>query len=119
ARPGARGRQRRLVAVTAGWSPVFRCHWCHCEYVTRTVDHVDAWTCPTKVCFERQLRWKMTDIDGRLFYLPLPRQVEVEETIETQLYGAIAVGGQRNSGKSAMLRRICYRLCDRFEDFSV
>jgi hypothetical protein len=83
------------------------------------VDHVEAWTCPTRACFKRQLKWKMLDVDGRLFYLPLPRQVEVEEAIELQLYGAIAIGGQRNSGKSAMLRRVCYRLCARFEDFSI
>jgi hypothetical protein len=61
----------------------------------------------------------MLDVAGRLFYLPLPRQVEVEEAIETQLYGAIAIGGHRNSGKSAMLRRVCYRLCDQFEEFSI
>lgn len=101
------------------WIPVFRCHWCGCEFIQRTVARVEAWTCPTKACFQRQLKWKMLDKDGRLFYLPLPRQVEVEEAIQSQRYGAIAVGGQRNSGKSAMLRRICYRLCQEFEEFSV
>jgi hypothetical protein len=104
---------------STGWVPVFRCCWCSAEFVLRTVDHVEAWTCPTKACFLRQLHWKMTDVDGRLFYLPLPRQVEVEEAIETQQWGAIGVGGHRNSGKSAMLRKICYRLCDRFEDFTI
>jgi len=101
------------------WVPVFRCCWCQSEFVIRMVDHVEAWTCPTKACFKRQLKWKMNDVDGRLFYLPLPRQVEVEETIELQLYGFLGVGGHRNSGKSAMIRRICYRLCDAFEDFSI
>lgn len=101
------------------WIPCFRCCWCGCEFIQRTIRHVDAWVCPTDACFKRQMRWEMIDVDGRLFYLPLPRQVEVEEAIETQRYGAIAIGGQRNSGKSAMLRRVCYRLCDQFENFSV
>jgi hypothetical protein len=61
----------------------------------------------------------MLDVNGRLFYLPLPRQVEVEEAIATQLYGFLGVGGHRNSGKSAMLRRVCYRLCDQFEEFTI
>jgi hypothetical protein len=83
------------------------------------VNNVDAWTCPTDACFKRQLRWKMLDKNGHLFYLPLPRQVEVEEAIETQQYGSIGIGGHRNSGKSAMLRRVCYRLCQQFEDFAI
>jgi len=101
------------------WVPVFRCCWCGCEFVQRHVDGADAWTCPTDACFERQLEWKMLDVHGHLFYLPLPRQVEVEEAIAAQQYGAIGIGGHRNSGKSAMLRRVCYRLCQHFEDFSV
>ncbi len=101
------------------WIPVFRCCWCQSEFVVRMVDRVEAWTCPTKACFKRQLKWKMNDVDGRLFYLPLPRQVEVEEAIELQAYGFLGVGGHRNSGKSAMIRRICYRLCDAFEEFSI
>src|SRR6266404_9108481 len=105
--------------MTDNWIPVFRCCWCGAEFVEREVDRVYAWTCPTQACFERQLAWKMLDIDGKLFYLPLPRQVELDEAIASQQYGAICLGGHRNSGKSATLRRLCYRLCQKYDNFSV
>ena len=101
------------------WQPSFACCWCGSAFILRKVHGAEAWTCPTDACYERQLEWIMLDNADRLFYLPLPRQVEVEEAIASQQYGAIGIGGHRNSGKSAMLRRVCYRLCQHFHDFAI
>jgi hypothetical protein len=104
---------------TDGWTPVFTCCWCGSEFTQRVVDRVNAWTCPTDECFERQLAYKMLTVDKRLFFLPLPKQVEVLDAIESQQYGAIGIGGHRNSAKSHLIRMIAYRYCEKFENFSV
>lgn len=101
------------------WVPVFRCCWCGEPFITRIVDTVAAWVCPTRACFERQMVWKMNDTSGALFYLPMPRGVELEEAIASQQYGAITLGGERNTGKSVIIRRICYRQCQKYKDFAV
>jgi phage terminase large subunit len=103
----------------ADWVPVFRCCWCGSEFVQRTIDRVVAWTCPTDECFERQLAYKQLTTDNRLFFLPLPKQVELIDAIETQAFGALCIGGHRNSAKSHTLRMIAYRYCKRFENLSV
>jgi hypothetical protein len=105
--------------MTTDWVPVFTCCWCGSEFVQRVVDRVNAWTCPTDACFERQLFYKMLTTDNRLFFLPLPKQVELLDAIESQQYGAICIGGHRNSTKSHILRMVAYRYCKKFENFSV
>jgi hypothetical protein len=104
---------------TAEWVPVFRCCWCDSEFVQRIVDRVNAWTCPTDECFERQLAYKHLTTDNRLFFLPLPKQVELLDAIESQQYAAIAIGGHRNSAKSHLVRMVAYRYCKKFDNFSV
>jgi len=101
------------------WVPTFRCCWCGAEFIQREVDRVVAWACPTDDCFERQLAKKLIDTQKRLFYLPLPKQVELEDAIDAQQYGFICIGGHRNSAKSHTLRVITYKLCKRFHEFSV
>jgi hypothetical protein len=100
------------------WVPVFTCCWCGSEFVQRTVDRVAAWTCPTDECFERQLAYRMLKTDNALFFLPLPKQVELLDAIESQQYGAICIGGHRNSAKSHLVRMIAYRYCKKFDNFS-
>jgi len=107
------------IMSTSEWIPVFTCCWCGSEFITRTVDRISAWTCPTDECFERQLAYKMLTVDKRLFFLPLPRQVEVLDAIESQQYGAVGIGGHRNSAKSHLIRMIAYRYCGKFDNFSV
>ena len=104
---------------TDGWVPTFRCCWCGAEFITREIDRVVAWICPTEECAERQIAKRMLDTTNKLFYLPLPKGVELEDAIESQNYGAICIGGHRNSAKSHMLRMIVYKLCRRFAEFSV
>jgi hypothetical protein len=106
--------------MTTDWIPDFRCCWCGAEFIQRTVDRVLAWACPTDECFERQLAYRILTVgDKRLLFLPLPKQVEVIDAIESQLYGFIAIGGHRNSAKSHLLRMIVYRYCQKFDNFSV
>lgn len=59
----------------------------------------------------------MLDTSKKLFYLPMPRLVEVEEAIETQQFGAICLGGDRSGGKSVGLRMILYRYAQKLENF--
>lgn len=104
--------------MTTAWVPTFTCSWCGCEFIQRTVDRVLAWTCPTDECYERQLAYRQLTTDNRLMFLPLPKQVELIDAIESQQYGAIGIGGHRNSAKSHLLRMIAYRYCAKFENFS-
>ncbi len=80
-----------------------------------------AWCCPTEACRERQLTWKRVDLAGNLFYLPLPRQVELHEAIKSQAFGSICLGGERGSSKSIGVRNAIYNACldPKLPDFSV
>jgi hypothetical protein len=60
----------------------------------------------------------MLDRYGKLFYLPMPRLVELEEAVASQQFGAICLGGDRSSGKSVGLRALMYRYCQKIENFA-
>lgn len=78
-----------------------------------------AWVCQTLSCKERQLAWAMLDVDGNLFYLPNPRQVEVEEAVASKAFTAICFGGARGGSKSVCWRRLAQRYCQRLPNFTV
>jgi hypothetical protein len=61
----------------------------------------------------------MNDEDGHLFYLPNPRQVVLEEAVESRLYAAICIGGARGGSKSIAWRRIAQRYCRKLQNFTV
>lgn len=101
------------------WVPEFRCCWCHSLFVRRAFGYKTAWVCPTEACFERQWHWRMEDLEGQLFYLPNPRQVEVEETVASRKYAALCFGGARGGSKSICWRRIAQRYCRTLPNFTV
>ena len=107
-----------MAAETRDWTPCYRCCWCRSEFVQRMVDGVKAWVCPTDACYERQIKFKILDVNGKLFYLPMPRLVELEEAVESQNYGAICLGGDRSGGKSVGIRALIYRYCMKIENFA-
>lgn len=77
------------------------------------------WVCPTDACRERQLKWAMDDLEGKLYYLPNPRQVELEEAVASQLYTAVCIGGARAGSKSKAWRMIAERYCQTLPNFTV
>jgi len=60
----------------------------------------------------------MVDRSGRLFYLPNPKLVDLEEAIAAQTFNAICIGGSRAGGKSLGLRRVAQRYAAKLENFS-
>lgn len=76
-----------------------------------------AWVCPTDACYERCHPWQILDINNELFYLPMPKQAELEEAIASQQYSGICMGGVRAGGKSAALRPIAYRYARSIQGF--
>lgn len=103
----------------ATWVPTFRCPWCFNQFIRDTIRSRAVWVCPTEICRLRQLKWAMDDIDGGLYYLPNPRQVELEEAIASQQYGAICFGGARDGAKSKAWRMIAQRYCRQLPNFTV
>lgn len=101
------------------WVPEFRCCWCAAKFVRDTIFNRTTWVCPTEVCRERQLAWKILDEVGNLFYLPNPRQVEVEEAVASRQFAAICFGGARGGSKSVAWRRIAQRYCRTLPGFTV
>ena len=59
----------------------------------------------------------MDVINETLFYLPLPKQAELYEAVESQRYRKICWGGQVAGGKSRGLRQLAYRFSRQFSDF--
>lgn len=106
-------------AEDQSWRPVTRCCWCRSEFVRRTVIDRLAWVCPNDECYARQFKWKILDIDGGLFYLPMPKQVVMEEAVASQLYAGICIGGARGGGKSGGMRPLAYRYCKALQNFTV
>ena len=100
------------------WIPSYKCPWCGSAYVQKHVDYMLAWCCPTERCYNRQIKWKIVDDGRKLFYLPMPRLVEVEEAVASLQYGAICLGGDRSGGKSVGLRSLIYRYCRKIPNFS-
>lgn len=95
-----------------------RCCWCKKPFVVDQILGEPFWICDTAACFDRQCRWAIFGVDGQLFYLPTPRQVELEEAVESQRYRGICMGGSRGGSKSTGLRRLAYRYCQKFPDFT-
>ncbi len=105
--------------MSDAWIPEFRCCWCHSQFIRESFGHKTAWVCPTEACRARQLEWRMDDVDGHLFYLPNPRQVEVEEAVASRRYAALCFGGARAGSKSICWRRIAQRYCRALPNFTV
>lgn len=105
------------------WKPVPLCCWCHAPLVTGLLLGTQVWVCPAQGCYERQLKWAMvTHTEGqgkRLTYLPLPRQAEAHEAVESHLFRRILYGGAAGGGKSRFLRWLAYQLCLRYQNFNV
>jgi len=99
------------------WIPVYRCCWCQREFVQKEIASRYAWVCPTPQCEERCRAWEILDVNGALFYLPMPRQTELEEAIASQQYSFICLGGSRGGGKSHALRMINYRYARKIPNF--
>lgn len=105
--------------MSESWVPEFRCCWCQSQFVREAFGYKTAWVCPTEECRDRQLKWRMDDNEGHLFYLPNPRQVEIEEAVASRKYTAICFGGARGGSKSICWRRIAQRYCMKLPNFSV
>lgn len=61
----------------------------------------------------------MLDVHKRLYYLPNPRQVELEEAVASQKFSAICIGGAKASAKSHAWRMIAQRYARQLENFTV
>lgn len=101
------------------WTPSPKCCFCGSAFIQQEIHSRLAFVCPTDECRSRQMKWMMLDKDEILFYLPLPKQVELEEAIASQQFGFICIGGDRAGGKSKALRNIGYRYCRKFQNFNV
>lgn len=101
------------------WKPTPFCCWCRGLFELRTIDDAQFYVCATEACAERQFAWRIDDADGKLFHLPSPKQVELDDAIAKQDRRYICIGGCRGGGKSVGLRRIAYRYCLKYKDFNV
>ncbi len=99
------------------WIPDYRCCWCQREFVQKEIASRLAWVCPTPECEDRCRVWEILDVNGALFYLPMPKQTELEELIASQQYKFITIGGDRGGGKSHTLRMINYRYARKMQNF--
>lgn len=103
--------------MSAAWVPQYRCCWCQAPFVKELIDGVSAWVCTTAECRDRQLAWKMLDVNKKLLHLPTPKQVQLEEAIQARRYTNICIGGGRGSAKSHGVRMIAYRYCQALPNF--
>lgn len=108
-----------IERTIAEWVPTPRCCWCQSPFIKDVILGSPVWVCPTEVCRDRQLRWKMTTVKDGLFYLPNPRQVVLEEAVASRLYTAICIGGARGGSKSKGWRMIAERYCRTLPNFTV
>ena len=114
-------------------SVIARCCWCGTRLTRVRVLRADVWACMRKTpegwtpCFNRCLSQALTyrkaserAKDGmgaeRMFWLPLPKQVEALETV---LAGRprVLFGGARGGGKSDFLRKFHYMQALKYENF--
>lgn len=107
-----------MIVEPADWQIEARCCWCRKPFVIDVILGDPFWICETPSCFDRQCRWAIFDINGQLFHLPTPKQVELEEAVESQRYRHILLGGSRGGSKSTGLRRLAYRYCQKYPDFT-
>lgn len=101
----------------AAWVPIYKCHWCGGPFVKEAMDGANPWVCSTPACRDRQVAWKMLDVRGKLLHLPTPKQVTLEEAIQSRRFTNICIGGGRGSAKSHGLRMIAYRCCRTLPNF--
>ncbi len=99
------------------WESTPACCWCGGPFVLVEIHQVLAFRCQTDACFDRCARW-MDVIDGRLFSLPLPKQVELFEAVESLQYRRICWGGEVGGGKSRGLRHLAYHYARQYVDFN-
>ncbi len=107
-----------VIALAEPWQIDARCCWCGKPFVTDRILGDLVWICETTACYDRQCRWAMFDLEGRIFHFPTPKNVELEEAVEMQRYRGILLGGSRGGAKSTGLRRLAYRYCMRYPDFT-
>ncbi len=105
--------------MSESWQPTFRCAWCKNQFVRELIHGVMAWICPTEACRDRQMSWLMLDDEGKLYYLPNPRQVELEEAVISRQYAAVCFGGARGGAKSRAWRMLAQRYCRALPRFTV
>lgn len=108
-------------------SVVATCCWCGARLQQYRILRQQVWNCPAEACFARCWRHAITyrqrsdkAKDGlgveRLFWLPLPRQVEALETVDRRA-PRILFGGARGGGKSAFIRYLHYGQALKHENF--
>lgn len=101
------------------WIPRPRCCWCQSEFVKDTIEGFTAYFCPSKKCAARQIA-QATYVDDKIVDVPLPKQVELIEAVDSGLYTRLYYGGALGGSKSHALRRLlAYRLCRKFQNFKV
>lgn len=105
--------------MSESWQPIFRCAWCNNLFSREQIHGVMSWICPTEACRERQMKWAMLDVNEQLYFLPNPRQVELEEAVASRKYAAICFGGARGGAKSRAWRMIAQRYCRTLPRFTV
>ena len=98
------------------WKSDPRCTWCGSPFIQVEVKGALVWRCENLPCYDRCLKWADI-IDDSLFFLPLPKQVELYEAVESRKYRKICWGGQVAGGKSRGLRQLAYRYSRKFTDF--
>lgn len=101
-------------------SPV--CCWCGNSFRQEDIQGILAWVCKSDACRERQLTWLSVDDNGQFFYLPTPKQTELEEAVDAAVnhrapYRQICIGGDRGGAKSTALRHLGYRYCRKLRGF--
>ena len=91
-----------------------RCCWCQQPFVLGPILGLDAWTCPTPACWARTAPHVLTRKERqteRAIYVPLPKQVELIEAVNSAQYKWILYGGAAAGSKSHGIRWLLYRLC--------
>ena len=103
------------------------CCWCGDRLRKMRVLRADVWACNRDACFKRQWLHSITYQKEKvgtktglsaekLFYLPLPRQVEALEAVD-QGIPRILIGGARGGAKSHFIRMLHYRQALKYPNF--
>ncbi len=112
------------VAPAVRVHPLAKCCWCGGPFVQGQVSvlGLEPWTCATEACWRRQIAHAMIvtvkgrprqDLGGnrRCRFVPLPRQVEAMEALESGPATFILIGGAAGGSKSRGLREIGHQQC--------
>ena len=100
------------------------CCWCQSPFVRYDYPGLTgAWVCPQEACRQRQEQWALTvQLPRRgvkVIYMPLPKQVEATEAVESGQYRWSLFGGALGGSKSHFLRWLAYRRCLQVPRFRV